>query len=300
MKKLLLIILTILSVNVNAQPWSPSGTCDFTDQSQWNNGGAKGCACTWYDTDGNLNCAFGDCGQNALYECVYDCNGHNGYATDQTPRQCDGTASPYCWYNGGGGNAGELFCQGIALPIELLDFWGQATKDYNEIHWETNSEINNDYFIISYSPNGNDFEELIRVEGAGTTTTPQGYYFRHINALKGVSYYKLTQVDYNGESEDFPIISINNNIMNTPYLFTDVYPNPSTDIFYFHYTGSLLNQPLKIRVTDLLGNTILEGNVDKFNNTQAIPFKLIGVEKGNYLIEISQGEHKEIKNIMVL
>ena len=102
MKTLLFLLLPLATF---AQPWSPSGTCDFTDQTQWNNGGAKGCACTWYDAQGNLNCAFGDCGQNALFECVYDCNGHNGYATDQAPRQCDATATPLCWYNGGGGNA---------------------------------------------------------------------------------------------------------------------------------------------------------------------------------------------------
>jgi hypothetical protein len=298
MKRLLL--LTLLTSTLSyAQPWSPSGTCDFTDQTQWNNGGAKGCACTWYDSEGNLNCAFGDCGQNALYECVYDCNGHNGYATDQTPRQCDATASPYCWYNGGGGNAGELYCQGITLPIELLDFWGQSTENYNEIHWETNSELDNDYFIISYSSNGVEFNELIRVDGAGTTTTPQSYYFRHGNPIYGTSYYKLTQVDYNGESEEFPVIAINNKKMDSQYVFSDVYPNPSSDIFYFNYNGNSLNETIYVKVTNLLGKTVLTGSVDKYNNSQAIPFKLIGVEKGNYFIEIKKGEHTETKKLMV-
>lgn len=298
MKRLLL--LTLLTSTLSyAQPWSPSGTCDFTDQTQWNNGGAKGCACTWYDSEGNLNCAFGDCGQNALYECVYDCNGHNGYATDQTPRQCDATASPYCWYNGGGGNAGELYCQGITLPIELLDFWGQSTGNYNEIHWETNSELDNDYFIISYSSNGVEFNELIRVDGAGTTTTPQSYYFRHGNPIYGTSYYKLTQVDYNGESEEFPVIAIKNKKMDSQYVFSDVYPNPSSDIFYFNYNGNSLNETIYVKVTNLLGKTVLTGSVDKYNNSQAIPFKLIGVEKGNYFIEIKKGEHTETKKLMV-
>ena len=298
MKRLLLLILLTSTLSY-AQPWSPSGTCDFTDQTQWNNGGAKGCACTWYDSEGNLNCAFGDCGQNALYECLYDCNGHNGYATDQTPRQCDATASPYCWYNGGGGNAGELYCQGITLPIELLDFWGQSTENYNEIHWETNSELDNDYFIISYSSNGVEFNELIRVDGAGTTTTPQSYYFRHGNPIYGTSYYKLTQVDYNGESEEFPVIAINNKKMDSQYVFSDVYPNPSSDIFYFNYNGNSLNETIYVKVTNLLGKTVLTGSVDKYNNSQAIPFKLIGVEKGNYFIEIKKGEHTETKKLMV-
>ena len=80
MKNLLLVLGLLLSFNLMAQPWTSDGICDFTDGQQWNNGGAKGCACTWYSvvgTDTILNCAFGDCGQNALLECVYDCNGHN-------------------------------------------------------------------------------------------------------------------------------------------------------------------------------------------------------------------------------
>jgi len=299
MKTITLLITLILTFIVSAQPWSPSGTCDFTDQTQWNNGGAKGCACTWYDSQGNLNCAFGDCGQNALFECVYDCNGHNGYTTDQTPRQCDGTATPLCWYNGGGGNAGELYCQGIALPIELLDFWGQATENYNEIHWETNSELNNDYFIVSYSSNGVEFEELIRVDGAGTTTTPQSYYFRHGTPIFGTSYYKLTQVDYNGEYEEFPIIAINNNDIDSPYVFSDIYPNPSSDIFYFNYNGKLFNKPINVKIKNLIGGVLINGVVEKYNNTQAIPFKLMDISKGHYIVEISQGEHREIKKIMV-
>lgn len=303
MKKLLLIILTILSINVNAQPWTSNSMCDFTSGVQWNNGGSASCACTWYSVEGTdtiLNCAYGDCGQSDLYECLYDCNGHNGNPTNSVPRECDASATPICWYQGAGNTAGVDFCNGVTLPIELLEFWGQATENYNEIHWQTVTEKDNDYFIVSYSPNGLDFKELIRVDGAGTTSSPQSYSFRHGNALFGVSYYKLKQVDYNGDSEEFPVIAINNNIINSPYLFSDVYPNPSSDIFYFNYTGKMFNIPLNVKITDILGNVLIHGLIDNFNNTQAIPFKLIGVDKGNYLIEISQGEHKEIKNIMVL
>jgi hypothetical protein len=106
-------------------------------------------------------------------------------------------------------------------------------------------------------------------------------------------------VDYNGESEEFPIISINNNIINTPYIFTDVYPNPSSNIFYFNYTGKLFNQPITIRLMNSVGSVLLDGVIEKFNDSQSIPFKLMGISKGYYVIEIIQGEHRETKKIMV-
>lgn len=293
------LVMLFLSVLCYSQPWSPSGTCDFADNQQWNNGGAKGCACTWYDADGNLNCAFGDCGQNALYECVYDCNGHNGYATDQTPRQCDATATPYCWYNGGGGNAGELYCQNIALPIELIEFWGLAYENYNEIHWKTASEFENSHFTISHSSNGYDFIEIIQVDGAGSTTIPQSYYFRHVDQFKGVNYYVLKQFDYNGEYKVYPAIMVNSWNSNSTEVFSDISPNPTNGSFFFYYGGKDLGTAINIKIIDLVGNTVTEGVIDKFNNSQAIQFDLQGLSKGNYLVEITQAEFFDVKRIVV-
>lgn len=302
MKNILLLVLSTISFSLIAQPWSSNGVCDLVDGTQWNNGGAKGCACTWYSVENGdtiLNCAFGDCGQSDLLECVYDCNGHNGNTTDMIQRECDATATPFCWYNGGGGDAGEQYCLGIVLPVELINFSGYAHPNYNEINWTTLSEIDNDYFIISYSNNGMTFEELIRVGGAGTTTQEQNYTFRHTSPINGVNYYKLEQIDYNGESKEYPIISINNNTLMSSNLFTEIYPNPSSDIFYFNYNGKILSQSIYVTLCDTKGNVILRGEVNKFNNSQAIPFKLINVMKGYYFLKITQGDYSEVKSLMV-
>jgi len=208
-------MLITLSTWVNAQPWSPSGTCDFTDGQQWNNGGAKGCACTWYSVEGTdtvLNCAFGDCGQSALYECVYDCNGHNGYTTDNVPRQCDGTASPICWFNGGGGAAGELFCQGIALPIELIEFEGYPENGYNELTWITASEYNASHYLLQQSADGFNYMTFATLPAAGNSTQTLHYRAMHLNPEPVVNYYRLVQYDFDGVYEVFEVISIDNRV----------------------------------------------------------------------------------------
>jgi hypothetical protein len=212
MKNLLLFAFSaILNLSI-AQPWSPSGTCDFTDGQQWNNGGAKGCACTWYSVEGTdtvLNCAFGDCGQNALYECVYDCNGHNGYTTDNIPRQCDGTANPVCWFNGAG-SAGELFCQGIALPIELIDFVGVKMNGYNQLTWRTASEYNASHYSIQQSTDGYNWMTFAFLPAAGNSTIELKYNAMHLSPEPVVNYYRLIQYDFDGKYEMFEIISIDN------------------------------------------------------------------------------------------
>lgn len=295
MKKLIFLLLPLTSL---AQPWSADGICDFTDGVQWNNGGAKGCACTWYSLDGTLNCAFGDCGQNALYECAYDCNGHNGWATDQQSRQCDATADPICWFNGAG-TAGQLFCEQLdALPIELEYFGGYSVEGYNFLEWETASEFNNSYFELSHSEDGISWAAICDINGAGTTSDPQSYRFMHMNAKIGINYYRLRQYDFNGEYSQSDIVSIRKEILSDG-IFSDIYPNPSSGVFFFNYNGSDMSTPIMVEVISMDGKSILQGATESFNNYQGISMDVSSVPIGVYIVKVSQGDNTEVKRIVI-
>lgn len=213
MKKLLLLILSTMSFSVLAQPWSSNGVCDFVDGQQWNNGGAKGCACTWYSVENGdtiLNCAFGDCGQSDLLECVYDCNGHNGNTTDMVARECDGTASPICWFNGGGGSAGELFCQGIALPVELIGFEAFPRNGYNELSWATISEYNASHYLVQRSSDGFNYMTFATLPAAGTSTETLHYRAIDLTPKPIINYYRLVQYDFDGVYEIYEVVTVDN------------------------------------------------------------------------------------------
>ncbi len=92
------------------------------------------------------------------------------------------------------------------LPIELLNFEGECSM----LKWSTATENNNDYFIVESSLNGGDWTEVDRVDGAGTTLTPQTYTL-NLNPTNRLKYYRLTQVDFDGQSEVFKIISVSCN-----------------------------------------------------------------------------------------
>lgn len=96
------------------------------------------------------------------------------------------------------------------LPIELIFFEGINKDEYIELNWVTATELNNDYFVLERSLNGIDWEEVKRVSGSGTTNTPTHYQYNDYYYVKGkINYYKLSQVDYNGETETFNIIFVN-------------------------------------------------------------------------------------------
>jgi hypothetical protein len=96
------------------------------------------------------------------------------------------------------------------LPVELINFKGENMLTHNLLSWSTASEINNSYFTIERSIDGTHFFEVKKFSGAGTSSTTLNYSFSDYEFEKKINYYRLTQTDYDGASETFDLISINN------------------------------------------------------------------------------------------
>lgn len=96
----------------------------------------------------------------------------------------------------------------ILLPVELIAFQTKCYGDYAEISWATASELNNDYFQIERSINGQNWELIATVKGQGTTNNENHYSIKDQNPRGAIAYYRLRQVDFDGAQELFPIKSL--------------------------------------------------------------------------------------------
>jgi len=94
------------------------------------------------------------------------------------------------------------------LPIELLSFDVNMIDTAVNVKWSTATETNCDYFTVERSINGIDWKEVSQVDGNGTSSTIHFYNTVDLNALYGYSYYRLKEVDYNGQYEIYPIKSV--------------------------------------------------------------------------------------------
>ena len=83
------------------------------------------------------------------------------------------------------------------LPVELLSFNAIVNSNKVDISWATASELNNDYFSVERSKDGIVFEEVLRVDGAGNSTSIINYFEVDYHPIVGVSYYRLKQRDFN-------------------------------------------------------------------------------------------------------
>lgn len=99
-------------------------------------------------------------------------------------------------------------CLDSALPVELTDFSATAVGSVAELNWATASEQDNDYFAVEHSTDGASFAEVGRVSGAGTTGSGRLYNFSHLTQAGGTHYFRLRQVDFDGQSSLSDIVAV--------------------------------------------------------------------------------------------
>lgn len=90
---------------------------------------------------------------------------------------------------------------GAILPVELIDFRAQPVGSKVLLTWQTVTESNNRGFGIERSVDGIAWREIGFVEGNGTTFELQSYSHTDVQPERGINYYRLRQMDYDGQFE---------------------------------------------------------------------------------------------------
>jgi len=122
------------------------------------------------------------------------------------------------------------------LPVEFTSFEVFESEGTVTLTWETAAELNNDRFEIEWSIDGSSFDYLTEIKGQGTTQSVHAYRFEYELSMKEsihAVYYRLRQVDYDGEEMFSEIRSI----ALRAGVDIDVYPNPAVKGLNVHVQG---------------------------------------------------------------
>ncbi len=98
------------------------------------------------------------------------------------------------------------------LPVSLTSFTAKANLQNIDLAWNTASEKDNSHFELLRSGDGKTFTKIGEVKGAGTTDATTNYAFTDKNALPGVNYYQLNQVDRNGNATLSKVEAVKSNV----------------------------------------------------------------------------------------
>lgn len=177
------------------------------------------------------------------------------------------------------------------LPITLSRFEVKRKDAVGLLYWNTASEHNNAYFSIERSADGRNFEAIGQIRGAGNTYEPQNYAYTDERPLKGLNYYRLKQVDFDGTHTYSRVASVvfghNGDIR---FL-----PSPATDLLQV-----LLEEPAPegtlYEVFDQYGRFIKSGIFVAESKTCELD--LSALPQGSYLFRLVQEQSVRSKQFL--
>jgi hypothetical protein len=171
------------------------------------------------------------------------------------------------------------------LPVELTKFTASSQSNSIQLDWQTAMEQNNSHFEIEKSMDGETFKKIGRVNGFGTTTEIQNYAFIDENPLNGQNYYRLKQVDYNGDFEysDLVVAEFSRG-RNTAF-----YPNPTRDELFIE---SDIAEAVSIQIYNLQGQLLKQFNDVLLNDKHQI--NISDLSNGVYQLQLISTNSFEI------
>ncbi|HPI36658.1 MAG TPA: T9SS type A sorting domain-containing protein [Ignavibacteriaceae bacterium] len=215
------------------------------------------------------------------------------------------------WGGGNTGGAGTAYTNtcwegtgGIYIPVELLSFSYEVSGTEITLNWSTATETNNAYFEIERSINNVVFVPLAKVTGNGTTTSIHSYSYSEKLDKPGSYYYRLKQVDFNGDFTYSNTIEVTIGLPEE-YSLSQNYPNPFNPATTIKYTiPSNVNSGLsnvKIVVFDMLGKVVTElVNEFKEPGTYEVTLDASQLTSGVYFYRLITDGFLETKKMTLL
>lgn len=192
---------------------------------------------------------------------------------------------------------------GTPLPVELSSFNAVQLGSTVLLKWTTQTETNNFGFYIERASDLNgsikDWNKIGFVEGNGNSNSPRDYSFTDNPSTRNKYYYRLKQIDSDGQKEYSNVISIDLNIPNQYSLYQN-YPNPfnpTTSITYNLPTDANVT----LKVYDMLGSEVITlVSKNQKSGVYTIPFDGKELSSGIYICKITADNfNSSIKMILM-
>lgn len=163
----------------------------------------------------------------------------------------------------------------IILPVELVSFTCSPEGNGTRLSWQTASEFNNSHFVIESSQDAIAFDSVGLVVGSGTSNVLHNYSFLD----DGRGYYRLKQVDNNGQTKMTGIIDCRGTLTDTPQNQIEsvlIFPNPTSGMI------TVKNVIGTVDVVDVLGKVLFTQEINQLDNVLSLQH----VPAGTYIIKV--------------
>ncbi len=186
----------------------------------------------------------------------------------------------------------------LSLPVDFLSFTAKSSTGNIELEWKTSSEINNDYFMVERSTDDVNFVAIGSVQGAGNSNEILTYEFIDHEPFNGENYYRLKQVDYDGQFDYSKIVSAR--VFRNDFLF-NIYPNPTSQRNLQLVFRAIGEGPLELSITNVSGVAVHTNKVlAKVDGTTSCDIQLDkNLPAGIYIVSVKSGNNTYKKKLII-
>lgn len=271
------------SIVFEVNTWSINAACPLTVSADGGDGGGV--------NSGGTHGGGGGGGQGVVFYSTTEpasnvittaTNGIGGCNNNSNP--CNSQAGDGTGVDGSG--VMELLTG--PLPIQLLSFNAFRVQDEVELTWLTASETENDYFVIERSNNGFLWLTIKQVNGSGNSMNEVDYSTEDRNPYLGTNYYRLKQIDFNGDSTYSEVRRVDFEGQNTT-----IYPNPAQNEINIITVGA---GTYDVSLYNSIGQRVPVSKV--FENGKWV-LNTSNLQSGIYFVQIISSQHKEILKITI-
>lgn len=175
----------------------------------------------------------------------------------------------------------------LLLPVKLLNFDATYSDGNVKVKWVTETETNNDYFTIERSKDLVNFEVIDVVKSTnGNSNVTQSYNLMDKNPIKGISYYRLKQTDYDGQFVYFTPVAVS---IKSTYDDVTVYPNPVSGNGYLTFS-SLKDDEQTVVIYDVAGRLVYQKQYTITTGNNKLTLETNNLTKGMYFIKLDNAE----------
>ncbi len=179
-------------------------------------------------------------------------------------------------------------CGYILPPFPVLYNSFTASRlnsQYVNLNWETSAESQNTGFEIQRRLSSETEFSIVGFErGHGTTDAAHAYAFQDINPSNEMSFYRLRQIDSDGNSRDSEVLAVSGS--NVHGFSFGIHPNPVKDRLKVVLVGLPANHTaVGYRILDLAGRMVVAGTIDVANNLEIE--SIAALPAGVYMLELT-------------
>jgi len=170
----------------------------------------------------------------------------------------------------------------IALPIELISFTAEYTNDAVEVLWSSATEVDNNYYILSRSTDGVNYDVIATIKGAGQSSTRRDYTYADQTASSGVNYYRLQQTDFDGTTA---FLGTTAATITLPAKEVKVFPNPAKSNCVVSFSDEV-QENFQVTVYDCTGRQVQSMDIQTTKGENNIELNTSALSAGMYFVTL--------------